>query len=91
MSKSCSCQATQCGHLEEQKEMPHASNSTARWEQQERTSRSPGCWPWLHCTRLMQVLLRGDLPVDELATLDSTELATPPDAGRAAAVPLKTV
>ena len=29
--------------------------------------------------------------MDELATVASTELATPPDAGRAAAVPLNTV
>ena len=31
------------------------------------------------------------MPVEALATEDSTELATPPDAGSAAAVPLKTV
>ena len=30
------------------------------------------------------------LPVEALATEDSTELATPPEAGRVASVPLKT-
>ena len=31
------------------------------------------------------------VPVEELATVDSTELATPPVAGREAAVPLRMV
>lgn len=38
----------------------------------------------------MEGMRRRSLPVEAAATVDSTELATPPETGRAASVPLKT-
>ena len=45
-----------------------------------------------HSAQLHDVagMLRTSLPVEAAATEDSTELATPPETGRAASVPLKT-